>query len=194
MADRKEETTMKKQMTRKQILAVLALIFCLSVSIGGAMAYFTDYEDAAGGAVLHLGGETEIEEGSDARNKDIVIKNTGETNMIVRSAIFGNENEKYMTVTPGSGWTKSSDGFYYYNTVLKPTEQTSVLKAELKTEWKNSEAHPDLTGMEITVVHESSQAIFDADTQKLAVPEGWDAAAVGAITPVTDPQAAGTHS
>ena len=42
---------MKKKMTRKQILAVLALIFCLSVSIGGAMAYFTDYEDAAGGAV-----------------------------------------------------------------------------------------------------------------------------------------------
>ena len=53
---------MKKQMTKKTVLAVLALVLCLSVTIGGAMAYFTDYEDAHGGAVLNLGGETEMVE------------------------------------------------------------------------------------------------------------------------------------
>ena len=74
---------MKTQMriTKKMIPAVLILLICLSVTIGGAMAYFTDYEDAYGGAVVQLGGETEIDEGSDARNKHIVITNTGETNM-----------------------------------------------------------------------------------------------------------------
>ena len=179
---------MKKQMTKKTVLAVLALVLCLSVSIGGAMAYFTDYEDAHGGAVLNLGGETEIDEGSDTRNKHIVISNTGETNMIVRVAIFGNGAEKYMTVTPATGWSKGSDGFYYYNKVLKSKEQSTAIDAVLKTEWTKGEDHPDLKDFEITVVHESAQAIFDIDSQKLAAPKGWDPAVVSGIAPLADPQ------
>ena len=179
---------MRKQMTKTWILAITALALCLFVSIGGALAYFTDYEDAYGGAVLKLGGETEIDEGSDTRNKHVVILNTGETNVIVRAAIFGNEGEKYLTVTPGNGWTMGSDGFYYYSKVLKPEEQTSAIDAVLKTEWEKGEDHPDLTDMEITVVHESAQAIFNIESQKLAAPEGWDAAAVAKITPLTHPQ------
>ena len=126
---------MKMQMTRKTILAVLGIVLCLSVSVGGAMAYFTDYEDGRGSAVLNLGGETEIEEGSDNYDKHIVIRNTGETNMIVRTTIFGNEGEKYMTVTAGDGWILGDDGFYYYNKVLEPQQSTSEIFAELKAQW-----------------------------------------------------------
>ena len=179
---------MKKHLTKKSILAAAALVLCLSVSIGSAMAYFTDYEDARGGAVLHLGGETEIDEGSDTRNKHIVIRNTGETNMMVRVAIFGNENEKYMSVTPAADWITGNDGFYYYGSTLKPAEQTSVIDAVLKTEWQKGEDHPDLDGMEITVVHESAQAVFDNTSQKLIIPAGWDQAAAGKIAPAAHPQ------
>ena len=179
---------MKKRITKRSILAAAALVLCLSVTIGSAMAYFTDYEDAQGGAVLHLGGETEIDEGSDARNKHIVIQNTGETNMMVRVGIIGNENEKYLTVTPASGWIAGGDGFYYYGSTLKPEEQTSAIDAVLKTEWQKGEDHPELTGMEITVVHESAQAIFDNTTQKLAIPDGWDKTAAEQIAPAAHPQ------
>ena len=182
---------MKMQMTRKTILAVLGIVLCLSVSVGGAMAYFTDYEDASGGAVLRLGGETEIDEGSDARNKHIVIRNTGETNMIVRVGIFGNDNEEYLTVTPEAGWITGSDGFYYYGQVLTTDEEgntTSAIDAVLKDEWKKGESHPDLTGMEITVVHESTQAVYENGEETLSVPEAWDAAAVAQIAPAAHPQ------
>ena len=184
---------MKKQMTRKTMLAVLGIVLCLSASVGGAMAYFTDYEDGRGSAVLNLGGETEIEEGSDGFDKHLVIQNTGETNMIVRAAIFGNEGEKYMTVTAGDGWIQSVDGFYYYNKVLEPTDTTTAIDAVLKAEWKGDSEHPaikpDLKDMEITVVHESAQAIIDMDTQNLMVPsEQWDAAIVAQIALPAHPQ------
>ena len=179
---------MKKRITKRSILAAAALVLCLSVTIGSAMAYFTDYEDAQGGAVLHLGGETEIDEGSDARNKHIVIQNTGETNMMVRVGIFGNENEKYLTVTPAAGWIAGSDGFYDYGSTLKPEEQTSAIDAVLKAEWTKGGENPDLKDFEITVVHESAQAIFDDATQKLAIPAGWDKATAGKIAPAAHPQ------
>ena len=79
---------MNRQTAKKPVLAALALVLCLSAAVGGAMAYFTDYEDAQGGAVIRLGGQTEIDEGSDTRNKHVVITNTGETNVIVRAAVL----------------------------------------------------------------------------------------------------------
>lgn len=180
---------MKMQMTRKTILAVLGIVLCLSVSVGGAMAYFTDYEDGRGSAVLNLGGETEINEGSDGYDKHIVILNTGETNMMVRTAIFGNEGEKYMTVTAGEGWILGADGFYYYNKVIEPAEATTAIDAVLKAEWKGEEEHPDLKDMEITVVHESAQAILDMETQTLLVPnEKWDASIVAQMAIPANPQ------
>ena len=173
------------------IPAVLILLICLSVTIGGAMAYFTDYEDAYGGAVVQLGGETEIDEGSDARNKHIVITNTGETNMIVRAAVLGNDYEKYMNITAGAGWVPSQeDGitFYYYSKALAPGEATTAIDAVLEDKWTVGDAHPELNDMEITVVHESAQAVYDETTQKLTAPEGWNEAMVGRITPPAHPQ------
>ena len=179
-------------MNRKMIPAVLALVLCLSVTIGGAMAYFTDYEDAYGGAELELGGQTEIEEGSDERNKHIVVSNTGDTHMLVRVAVLGNEAQQFMDVTAENGWLKPSQEngitFYYYGKALAPGEKTSAIDAVLKAEWTNGNARPELNDLEITVVHESRQAIFNSETQQLAVPDGWNANMVAQITPQAHPQ------
>ena len=66
-----------------KILIAAILLVALAMPMG-AFAYFTDYEDAHGGAVLKLEGETQIEETPDDAGKTISIKNTGETDVIVR--------------------------------------------------------------------------------------------------------------
>lgn len=158
---------MKKHLTKKSVLAIVALILCLSVSIGAAMAYFTDYEDAYGGAMLHLGGETQIDEGGSKNEKNITIKNTGETNMIVRVGIFG--DEKYLNVSYDSADWAEQDGFYYYKKVLNAGQATSLIHADVNAAWEGSEK-PDID-LEVAVVHESVQALYE--NNKLQIPDGW---------------------
>lgn len=160
-------------MKRNKIMVMaLSLILCLTVSIGLATAYFTDYEAAKGGAVLHLNGQTEIEEKLDGKNKTISVHNVGETDMVTRVKIIG--DAKHMTVTLGSDWSElQSDGWYYYTKVLKcnpgsPAEgdSTSTIKAEITVNGKE-----DIKDFDIIVVHESARVVYDGD--KVVVPEGW---------------------
>ena len=166
---------MKQRLTKKTIAALLAVLLCLSVSIGTAVAYFSDYEEAAGAAVVNLGGQTELIEGEDEANKHIVVNNVGETNMIVRVAIYG--ADEYMNVSYSTDdWQKIGD-FYYYKKVLLPKETTSPIKADLKIEWQGEE--PDYN-FDVTVVHEAAQAVYNGQT--LVRPQGWDK-----ISDVIDP-------
>ena len=172
---------MKKKISNK-ILVILALVLCLSASVGMTLAYFNDYEDASGGATLNLGGKTELYEGKDQNQKDIVIKNTGKTNMIVRVAIMG-EGVKYFKNAPkydSSDWALDTDSngvtWYYYKKVLAPGESTSDILAKMEFSWEGDE--PDYS-FEITVVHESAQAVYNGRT--LACPAGWKQSIVKAI-------------
>lgn len=163
---------MKKMFKNKLIPMVIALVLCLSASVGFTLAYFSDYEEAAGGATLHLGGRTELYEGEEADAKQIVIKNTGKTNMIVRVAIFGDE---YMQSLDFNGhvddWYKpENEEFYYYKHILKPDDSTPKITAAVKTSWEGAEEPP--FDFEVTVLHEGAQAIYDGD--KLTVPQGWN--------------------
>lgn len=158
---------MKRRLPKKTTVALLAVLLCLSVSIGGAVAYFSDYEEAAGGAVLNLGGKTELIEGQEDAEKKIVVKNTGETNMIVRVGLFG--AEEYMTVTYSEeDWKKIGD-YYYYKKVLLPEQSTSAIDAVLKTEWEGEK--PDFN-FDVDVIHEAAQAVYNGQT--LVTPVGWD--------------------
>ena len=171
---------MKEIFKNKKTLTIFALVLCLSVSVGITTAYFSDYEEASGGATLNLGGITEITEGNREDGKDIVIENKGETNMIVRVAIYG--ADEYMNLNVPDDWKKAGD-FYYYQKILKgvdgdkPGDKTSTLVANVKQSWVGST--PPAFDYEVTVVHESAQAVFDG--KELAVPAGWDGNAVGSI-------------
>ena len=175
-----------KKISNKFVI-IFALVLCLSVSIGASLAYFSDYEEASGGATLNLGGKTEISEGTDHDQKNIVITNTGKTNMIVRVAIMG-EGVKYFKNPPSystNDWVTDTDSngvtWYYYKKVLEPGEapdynSTSPINAKMEFSWEGEE--PDYN-FDITVVHESAQAVYNGRT--LAAPEGWNQSIVKAI-------------
>lgn len=162
---------MEKRSRKKVVMLIIAAILLLSVSIGVTLAYFSDYEEASGGATLKLGGETEMTEGSDSASKHIVVENTGRTDMITRVMIFDNE---HMTVTLENekDWhvTEIEGGkCYYYTKILAPGKKTSAIDAELSIEWQGEEPEYNF---DVTVVHESAQAVFNGRT--LATPNGWD--------------------
>lgn len=166
---------MKDILKNRFILTIFALVLCLSLSMGIALAYFSDYEEASGGATLNLGGITELTEGNREDGKDIVIENKGETNMIVRVAVYG--AEEYMNLTAPNDWKKAGD-FYYYQKILSPGEKTSKIVANVKQSWEGKTA--PAFDYEVTVVHESAQAVFNGKT--LAVPDNtWDTGAVASI-------------
>ena len=165
-------------MKKKIIITTTALLLCLTVSIGLATAYFTDYESAKGGAIIHLKGQTELVEEMDGNNKNITVVNTGETDMIVRVMIYGDEN--HMKVTAPDDWYKGNDGAYYYKKVLKGAkdgsegEATSTLHAAITVH-----GDEDIQNFDIVVVQEGSRVVYDGS--RLVSPDGWDASAVAQI-------------
>ena len=161
---------------KNRIMTALCIALCLAVSVGIAVAYFTDYENAKGGAVLSLNGSTETQEDLDRNGKTIAIYNNGDTDMAVRVMIFGDTD--LITVGDSSSWTasaaESADGVlvYYYNGILHPGKTTPELRAEISG--RVSETDP--VSFDITVVHESSRVTYTQDESGgnvVAAPDGW---------------------
>jgi len=163
---------------RKLLVTALSLILCMSVSVGLAFAYFTDYENARGGAVLHLKGQTEITEEVDETGKTISIQNVDEPDMVVRVMIIADEAH-LGDITPGEGWVDGGDGWYYYNKILKGTASperdrtTSDLRAEVKVS-----GDEDIKDFDVVVVHEAERVVYDGDA--VAVPDGWSIDSISA--------------
>ena len=167
-------------------MMIFALVLSLSVTIGGTLAYFSDHESASGGATLNLGGKTEMKEGTSSNEKDIVITNTGKTNMLVRVGIYG--PEEMAKVEVGGDWQyNAKDGMYYYMKVLEPGLDTSAskLKSSMQFKWEGDE--PDYE-FEVTVVHESAQLLFD-DNGNVVIPDKWDPDVVNNISVPAVPEA-----
>lgn len=164
---------------RKLLVMALSLILCMSVSIGLAFAYFTDYENARGGAVLHLKGQTEITEDVDETGKTISIQNVDEPDMVVRVMIIADEAH-LGEITLGEGWEDGKDGWYYYNRILKGSsakndreKRTSDLEAKI-----NVSGDEVVTDFEVVVVHEAERVVYDGD--KVAIPDGWSITSISA--------------
>ena len=151
----------------------------IAASVGVTVAYFSDYEAAMGEATLHLAGRTTIDEGDDLQKKEIVINNTGETDVVVRVAIFG-PDQKTVTLPKNGKWEAHGD-FYYYKEVLGTTEPNNTtgeaILAELTFKGTEEEiaAQKALLGdsVDITVVHESAPVVYNSEG-KVQKPDGWD--------------------
>ena len=186
----------------KTTLMLFALVLSLSVTVGATLAYFSDYEQASGGATLRLGGQTKLTEGDAEDQKNIKIENTGETNTIVRVGIYGPDGMDDPIMDPEKWKLSSKDGMYYYLKVLKPGDSTEAnsLIAHMNFHWTAEEDDegnlevPDYY-FEVTVVHEGAQAIYDDNNSLVAPtnpldpnnPDGpqvpyWDADVVALIT------------
>ena len=161
----------------------LSLVLCMSVSIGLAVAYFTDYENARGGAILKLDGQTELHEEPSDTQKIITIKNVDKTDMVVRVMVIADES--HLGVIEGNDWFgPDDDGWYYYKKVLKGSpdgehgDETSRLVAKV-----TADADENINDFEIVVVHEAERAVYEQKTvgdkivNIVSAPEGWDIAA-----------------
>ena len=168
---------MKKVMKRK-ILLVIAAVLVLSLSVGFASAYFSDHEATQGSATIQLGGQSDIVENFDTDGtKHIKIKNTGDatkgdTEVVVRVAIYGPEG---MKVTVGSNWTDKTkiDGYYYYNEILQPSKKTTTDLAAKVTVPEGMDLGDNF---DIVVMQESAQPTYTYvnGRNKVVSPAGWN--------------------
>ncbi len=161
---------------RMKLITALGLILCLMVSVGFTVAYFTDYENARGGAVVDLSGRTEIEEEFDESNKIVTVKNTGDVDMVVRVIVLGDKEHMTVNTENNDDWVKgTNDDYWYYTKVVKAeTGETTPLRIEVK-----GPVDPDdPIDFEIIVEHEAQRVTYDGDT--VAIPEGWSIGSISA--------------
>ena len=156
---------MKTSNRRKLIICVLLAVLILPAAL--AYAYFTDYEEAVGGAVIHLDGETRIYEEAEDDKKTVQVENVGETDVIVRIAIFG----EFITETAVEPDDWDQDGeYWYYRYILHPGERTSEIVATIDITAAEAAGHD----FEIIVVHESARVVYDGTPENnVVLPDGW---------------------
>ena len=168
---------------RKLLIMALSLILCITASIGITFAYFTDYENARGGAILNLKGQTWIDEKADKDGKTIKIKNVNEPDMVVRVMIIA-DKDHLGDITLGKDWSgPDDDGWYYYGKVLKGStdrdgDETTELRAEVKVS-----GNEDISDFDVVVVQEAERVVYEQDSQGnniVLVPAGWNIGSISA--------------
>lgn len=142
-----------KTVKTKRFLLVISLVLVLSLAVGLTMAYFSARAEAKGGKTVALGGETTIIETQNYDNKVIQIKNTGDTDVIVRVTAYGPNK----ITASGSGWIEDKDGYWYYDSVLESGATSTPLTAT----WDVPKDLGD--DYQVVVVHESEQAVYGKD-------------------------------
>ena len=148
---------MTKMNKRTICLTLAALIMAAGLTVGTAMAYFTTYVTADGGAVLKLGfTDTEIKEEVIAGKKELTLTNVGDFPAYVRiKALVGDEHPVVYSEpqeTNGS-WELKADGYYEYGKFLAPGESTTQINVGF-----------DLDGNEsfnVIIVQESTPVLYD---------------------------------
>lgn len=153
----------------RKLITICAVLISLIASTTAAYAYFTDYEEALGGAQIKLEGQTEIHETPEDDQKTISIENTGETDVVVRVAVFGDFIDWDNTTYSDDDWMKDGD-WWYYKKILKPGETTSEIVVKIDTDAAKEAEHD----FDIVVVHESARVTYDGTADnKVVKPDGW---------------------
>lgn len=158
---------MKKYLNKKTFcLAGAAVLLAGSVTVGSALAYFTTYATASGGAEVSLGfTQTEPEEEVYNKTKHIVISNEGDFECFVRVKILAGEKYKDVLNIYGEGWTQDAsadeNGFYYYTykDPVVPGEKTpDELVAEIGIDSVDS-----TEDFNVIVIQESTPVLYDQE-------------------------------
>lgn len=151
---------MKKNM-KKSATLLISLALLLLVTAGATLAYYftktgsvtnTFTPSKVACAVVEGTNNPVVNNTVNTGNKkeDVKIKNTGDTDAYIRVALVVNwmndngnvwgtkpvEGTDYnMTLDLANGWSKGSDGYYYYNTKVAKDQSTPILidEAEVLT-------------------------------------------------------------
>ncbi len=126
---------MKKNGYKKTAcLGAAALILTVGVSTGRALAYFTTYASASGGATLDLGSTTTVpDETFDETTwtKHVTIRNTGAYDCYVRARAYAGSSYE-LEYPDADGWTRQADGYWYYDQILPAGEETAELLVRIQ--------------------------------------------------------------
>lgn len=168
---------------RHLILAILAVILVLSVSIGPTIAYFTTYADGNGGYVIHLGHRSDIYEVV-GDTKQVQIQNLADTNddvgkfpLFIRAKIYaGTDCIVDVDLAKSQNWFDGGDGYYYYsNPIYAALKHDPPAAGDASTTSKliiSVKADPDADikpgdVIDVLVTYQSVPAVFDNDGNPL---------------------------
>ncbi len=119
-------------MKKKSLILIAACaVLILTASIGSAFAYFSTYEKALGGYVLHLGDYIEWTEDFQDWTKHVQITSRADSEEDVYVRVIAYGGSVNLQYSGDSRWTPGADGYYYYSDILKPGESTSFIDVKI---------------------------------------------------------------
>ncbi len=150
---------MKKSQNRIGVLlAVLAIVAVLGISVKDSLAYFTTYARARGGRELTLGNTTEIEEEYDGQ-KHIRVSSQGNADCYVRVKVFAGSLVE-LTYGGSGKWAPGADGYYYYSDVVPAGGMTEELLVSIHASGEMKELGTDF---DVIVIQECAPVMYDGD-------------------------------
>lgn len=126
-------------------ILLAAVIVLLAGAVGGTWAFLVAQSEPVQNKFTYAHVSCTIKEKFDGTTKsDVQIQNTGDIPAYIRARIVvtwkdtsGNVSAVPVKVSDytmdmGTGWTKGTDGYWYYNTAVDATKFTPVLITECK--------------------------------------------------------------
>lgn len=151
------------------VLAILAVMLVLGMSVGKAWSYFTDSDSAEGKLTLSL--QPEIQEHNDPGMKTIKIRNTSQPDSVwVRARVYA--NPKLGASASGDNWQGDIVSWYEYGVPLSPGAEAEPLYVNfnLPRPYDEQKGEGALDGDEtnVIVVYEYLPTQYDTEGKPLA--------------------------
>lgn len=160
---------MKKSLNKKNLcLAAAALTLTAGVSVGSAMAYFTTYATASGGAQISLGSTTIVPQDEViGMAKHIAVENTGSSDCYVRVKVLaGDKYKDGLEFVPDAEGHWSVEGDYYVcDQIISPGKVSATFQVKIN----DMESEDDFN---VIVVQECTPVIYGKDGE--AQGPDWD--------------------
>ena len=140
------------------VLGAAALALLLAApALPSAYAYFTDQSYASGGLPVKAGPDTDIREWYGEKEKHVIISNLKDSvPVFVRARVYA--YEEYLDTVSGDGWSNShEDGWYYYQRIVDPGEETTELLVKIKFPEGKQTIGPDGTIIDEEVVDRTGE-------------------------------------
>ena len=173
------EKTRMHYSIRSLLVFTLAAALVAGVSIHAALAYFTTYCMAEGGLPIEYGTRTVItEEPQVVEGKKVVsIKNSADSKeaIYVRVRAFAGEEFQPLHYS-GEGWTDGNDGFWYYDGILEPGQDTDAHKLTIQVDGLlTTDGYAAGDKIEVPVIYESMPVQYDENWNQLtALQANWN--------------------
>ena len=161
-------------MNKKKLVLIAASLLVLgSVAVKPTTAYFTDSHTGRGTVEVTM-GEYEItsDEKVEGMIKKITVKNTGDFPVYARVKLFAGSTHGQNFITADSeSWEAKEDGFYYYQKIINPGEESTKLCVEIDALEAVDETFNVIVVEEATRVQEDGSANWEEKVKEVLTDE-----------------------